>query len=503
MSKSGGKGALFSVSLDHDSSLPLYRQILRGLKTAIISGRLEGHARLPATRTLASELGVSRNTIISVYNELAAEGYVFSKVGNGTYVSDRLPEEHQLPSGKHEKNWQGASTGENVLSLRGQQMAELSEQPLANDIVLARPFCADLPAVDAFPIETWGRLMRKNWQRITPAALAHPQPAGYEPLQQAIARYLSGARFIRCDASQVIITSGSQQSLDLIARLLIDPGDPVWLEEPGYIGARRVLAAAGANLVPVPVDDEGMNVDYGNISHSHPRAIYISPSRQYPLGMTMSSARRAELIEYANKIGAWIIEDDYDSEYRYDGVPLPAMQSLQKADRLIYLGTFSKSLLPALKHGYIVVPKDLVSPFITGMSVITRPNSIIDQMTLNEFISTGQFAAHVRRMRRLYLERQAILLEHLEKHLGEFIEVKPTTTGTHLTAFFKVAVDDVAFCEVARKKGISLRPLSIYYMNEPKQAGLILGFAATAVPRIITGVDRLVAFTQEYLRSAL
>ncbi|MFO1108086.1 MAG: PLP-dependent aminotransferase family protein [Bradyrhizobium sp.] len=499
MSKFGSTGTLTIFSLDYNSSLPIYKQISRELKVAIISGRLAGGARLPATRTLASELGVSRNTIMSVFEELAAEGYITSQVGNGTFVSDKLPEEHLLPSEAIRSVWREPSTGPGFLSARGQQMAELSGQPLANEIILSRPFCADLPAVEAFPIEAWGRLMRKNWQRIMTVSPALVQPAGYVPLQQSVARHLNAARFVRCVSSQVLITSGSQQSLDLTARLLLDPGDTVWVEDPGYIAARSVLTAAGAKVVPVTVDGEGLNVEKGRVLEPHPRAIYISPSRQYPLGVTMSASRRLEIIEFANKVGAWIIEDDYDSDYRYDGVPLPAIQSLQKADRLFYLGSFSKSLLPAIRLGYLVIPRELITTFSTALSLTTRPNSMLEQMTLHEFISTGQFATHVRRMRHLYSERQPVLLKQLQRLLGDVLEVEPTSTGTHLTAYFKIDVDDVKYCDLALARGISLRPLSIHYVNEQKRKGLIIGFASASVPRIIAAVERLAAMTREFL----
>jgi GntR family transcriptional regulator / MocR family aminotransferase len=499
MSKYGSTGTLTIFSLDYNSSLPIYKQIAKELKIAIISGRLAGGARLPATRILASELSVSRNTIMSVFEDLVAEGYITSQVGNGTFVSEKLPEEHLLPTEAIRSAWREPAAESNFLSARGRQMAQLSGQPLSNEIILSRPFCADLPAVDAFPIEAWGRLVRKNWQKITTISPALVQPAGYVPLQQSVARHLNAARFVRCAANQVLITSGSQQSLDLAARLLLDPGDTVWIEDPGYIGARSVLTAAGAMLVPVPVDGEGLNVEAGRKADAHPRAIYIAPSRQYPLGVTMSAARRLEIIEFANKVGACIIEDDYDSDYRYDGIPLPAIQSLQKADRLFYLGSFSKSLLPAIRLGYLVVPKELIAPFSTALSVTTRPNSMLEQMALHEFISTGQFATHVRRMRHLYAERQPVLLKQLKRLLGDVLDVEPTSTGTHLTAYFKVDIDDVKYCEQALARGISLRPLSIHYVDEPKRNGLIIGFASAAVPRIISAVERLAEMTREML----
>jgi GntR family transcriptional regulator / MocR family aminotransferase len=499
MSKRGSTGTVTIFSLDYDSSFPIYKQISRELKVAIISGRLGSGTRLPATRVLASELGVSRNTIMSVFDELIAEGYIRSKVGNGTFVSENLPEEHLLPAGGAVSETHGPLVGARVLSTRGQQIAHLSKQPLANELVLSRPFCADLPAVEAFPIEAWGRLMRKSWQKITSVQPEQIRSTGYEPLRHSIARYLNAARFVRCVGRQVVMTSGSQQTLDLVTRLLIDPGDAVWMEEPGFIGAQSVFAAAGAKLIPVPVDSNGLSIELGRKAEPHPRVIYISPSRQYPLGVTMTSTRRLELIEYANSVGAWIIEDDYDSEYRYDGVPLPAIQSLQNADRILYMGTFSKSLLPAIRLGYVVVPEDLIAPFATAMSVVTRPNSILEQMTLHEFIGTGQFATHVRRMRHLYSERQPVLLHHLQRLLANELDVEPVSTGTHLTAYFKIKINDVKLCEAALRRGISIRPLSIHYMNDPKRTGLILGFASSPVPRIITGVERLASVVKEFL----
>jgi len=388
--------------------------------------------------------------------------------------------------------------GLEALSSRGQSISTYSEAPLTNEIIVARPFCADLPAVEEFPTEVWSRLMAKCWQAITPVTLSHVHPAGFAPLQQSIARHLHAARFVRCTADQLIITSGSQQSLDLCARLLIDTGDPIWVEEPGYIGARSVFAAAGAKLIPVPVDGGGMSVAAGKALEPRPRLILVSPARHYPLGITMSLERRKELIEFANSVGAWIIEDDYDNEFRYDGLPLPAMQSLLTAKRIIYLGTFSKSLIPAFRLGYMVVPKDLVNAFVTAKSIITRHAPIIEQMTLHEFISTGQFASHIRKMRQIYLARQNALIGQLNERLTHLIEVAPAPTGMHLTAFFREPVNDVAFCDAARRRGISLRPLSIYYLREKKRSGLIIGFGSAKVPRIIQGVDRLANFSKEF-----
>lgn len=499
MSKKGSTGALASFTIDQQSPIPIYKQISRQIRMAVISGRLRSGTRLPATRTLASELGVSRNTIVSVFDDLISEGYIESKLGDGTYVSEALPEDHLLPGHAIVKPEQEVTVGLEALSFRGQGISLNSEVALTSEIILARPFCADLPAVEEFPIDVWSRLMNKCWHAITPITLSHVHPAGFAPLQQTIARHLHAARFVRCTADQLIITSGSQQSLDLCSRLLIDIGDPVWVEEPGYIGARSVFTAAGARLIPVPVDDQGMSVEAGKEMEPRPKLILVSPARQYPLGITMSLERRKALIEFANSIGAWIIEDDYDNEFRYDGLPLPAMQSLLMANRIVYLGTFSKSLLPAFRLGYMVVPKELVRSFVTAKSIITRHAPILEQMTLHEFISTGQFASHIRKMRQIYMARQNALVYHLNERLRHLIEITPAATGMHLTAFFKEPVDDVAFCDAARRRGISLRPLSIYYSRASKRSGLIIGFGSANVPRIIQGVERLANFSKDFL----
>lgn len=499
MSKKGNPGALASFSLDSASPLPIYKQICNEMRLAIISGRFSGGTRLPATRILAQELGVSRNTILNVYDNLIAEGYLESHVGDGTYVAHELPEDHLLPQPPNRGFSASPECDHDNLSMRGRMLAQVSVVARSAELAPPRPFCADIPALDAFPMDAWGRLLTKSWQKISPSMLGHVDPAGYRPLQQAIAQHLRAARSTRCTPDQIIITSGSQQSLDMIARLLLDAGDPVWIEEPGYVGARTVFAAAGANLIPVPVDSEGLNVADGKARAPRPKLIFVSPSRQYPMGMTMSPQRRRELVEFANATGAWIVEDDYDNEFRYAGVALPSLQSLSNTDRIVYLGTFSKSLLPGIRLGYMVVPKTLAPSFVAAQSTITRQAPLIEQMTLCEFIVSGQFAAHIRRMRQIYSERQTALLTAAAADLSHIMTVYPAETGMHLVALFTEDVDDVAFCEAAQRRGLSLRALSIYYMQEPKRKGLILGFAATPSPRIVAGVERLAAFATEFI----
>lgn len=499
MSKSGSSGVLTSFFFDHGSRQPIYKQLYCEVRQAILSGRVAPGAKLPATRVLASELGVSRNTVVSVFDQLAAEGYVSCRVGDGTYVAETLPEDHLLPRQTITHAPVAGARRSASLSARGLMLADTPVSTNLSGPMQPRPFCADLPAVDAFPVEAWGRLMTKCWHKITPNILGHVDPAGYGPLREVIAQHLRAARFVRATPEQIIVTSDSQQSLDLIARLLIDPGDPVWIEEPGYIGARSVFAAASARVVPVPIDGAGLRIAEGRAREPAPKLIFISPSRQYPLGMTLSSERRLELLEFANSVGAWIVEDDYDSEFRYSGAALPAVQSLDDAGRVIYLGTFSKSLLPAFRLGYLVVPEALAASFVTAKSVVARHAPILEQMTLYEFIACGQFAAHVRKMRQLYLERRTCLLDGLAQHLSHLITVTPAETGMDVAGFLDDDIDDVAFCTAAGRRGISLRPLSIYYCRPQKRSGVILGFSAVPPPRIAVGVKRLAEFASSYL----
>lgn len=489
-------GSLIAFAVAPNQGMPLYQQLYRQMRTAIISGRLVADMRLPASRVLADELKLSRNTVLAALALLGAEGYVVSRVGDGTYVAEALPEDRLLP---RERAIRASDLHDDVLfpalSHRGQSLTKLSvtagpTQPI--------PFVADLPAFDAFPLHAWSNLMMQSWRQVTPVMLGYADPAGYEPLREAIAQHLRAARHLSCTAREIIVTSGSQQSLDLLARSLIDHGDAVWIEEPGYIGARSALIAAGARLVPVPVDEFGLNVEAGAALEPNPKLIFVSPSRQYPLGMTMSMSRRAELLAFAEKSGAWVIEDDYDSEFRYCGFPLPAVQSMDRSQCVIYLGTFSKSLLPTFRLGFMAVPPSLGVPFANAKSVIDRHPPLLEQVTLLEFFRKGLFAAHVRRMRQLYEARQNVLLQELAAKTGDFLSVESADTGMHLIGYLPPDVDDLAFCEAARARGVLLRPLSIYYLTSPARSGVILGFAAIPPRRTKWGAEKLAAVIEEF-----
>jgi GntR family transcriptional regulator/MocR family aminotransferase len=467
--------------------VPLYRQLYDELREAVLTGRLLAGARLPSTRTLASDLGISRNTVMTAFEQLLAEGYFEGKVGSGTFVARKLPDELlQVHTGGNRSPKRSAE----VLSRRGALLASIPVIPPRPQIA-PRAFRPGPPAFEEFPFDVWAKLMTARWRRPTRDLLAYGDAAGYRPLREAIAAYIVGARGVRCDAKQVIVVAGSQQGLDLTARVLLDPGDRAWIEDPGYLGARGALLAAGAKLVPVPVDNEGINVAVGATRGPDARLIYASPSHQFPLGVTMSLTRRLALLEYATKSGAWIIEDDYDSQYRYAGRPLSALQGLDFNARVIYLGTFSKVMFPSLRLGYLVVPPDLVDAFSSARAIADRHSPSLEQAVLAEFITEGHLARHIRRMRSLYEERQNALVEAAARDLETLIEVRPSDAGMHLVGWLPEGVDDRVASEKAAAHGLEAPALSAFSIEPYHRSGLVLGYAAVNPREIREGIRRM------------
>jgi GntR family transcriptional regulator/MocR family aminotransferase len=462
-----------ALALEPRDSRPLHRQIYFAIREAILEGRLRPGARLPASRSLAKDLGVSRNTVMAAFEQLRAEGYIDGRVGAGSFIPRHLPDEagplHRPPE-------PGDGALPRRISARGQMLVGLRHRGAR-----PRPFSPGLPELEQFPFREWARLLARRWRRPHRAFLVGGEPGGYRPLCEAIADYLAMARAVFCRADQVIITSGAQQALDLAARVLIDPGDPVWMEEPGYPPTSAVLRAAGARVVPVPVDDEGLSVVAGRAIEPAPRLICVSPSHQYPLGVTMSLARRLELLECARAIDGVVIEDDYDSEYRYAGRPLAALQGLDGDGRVIYLGTMSKVMFPGLRIGYMVVPAHLIDAFLAVRAMVDAHPSSIAQAALADFITEGFLGAHIRRMRQLYAERQATLIDTFRKKFGERLALAPAAAGMHLVARLPPASDDRALAQRAAEAGVEAPALSHYYQGAPAARGLLLGYA---------GVDR-------------
>ncbi len=354
-----------------------------------------------------------------------------------------------------------------------------------------RAFENGLPALDAFPSETWGRLAARRLRGSTAGFLGRLDSAGYGPLREAIASYVGTARGVHCMPEQVIVVAGSKRAIDLAARVLVDPGDATWIEDPCYAPARRVLQSAGGAVVAVPVDEEGLIVAAAQACCPNARLAYVTPSHQFPLGVTMSLPRRLALLEWAARRAAWVLEDDYDSEYRYEGRPLASLQGLDKSGRVLYMGSFSKVLFPALRLGYLIVPLPLVQSFVAAHALLDGQSPAFDQAVLADFMQEGHFVRHVRRMRTLYAERQATLVRAASRELGGLLDVRAAQAGMHLVGWLPNGVDDVLASRTAEKAGIIARPLSSFASGATRQGGVLLGYAALSAREIRDGVRRL------------
>ena len=452
---------------------PLHRHLFREIRESIVAGGLRGGARLPSTRDVAAQRGVSRKTAEEAYAQLEREGYVERRVGSGTYVAE-LP----LPKKKAAR-----LEGRRALSGRGRRAGASMAciEPL-----VVRPFAAGLPALDHFPLPVWQRLVASHARRLDTRSLVYGDPAGEPALREQVATYVGTARGVHCDASQIVIVSSAQEALHLLAQLLIDAGDAAWLEEPGYYGARAALVSAGARVVPVPVDADGLDVAAGIALAPNARLACVTPSNQYPLGVSMSLDRRLALLEWARRNDAWIVEDDYDGEFRYDGRPLTAVQGLDTAGRVIYVGTFTKSLYPSLRLAYVVLPPDLVPSFVAARTQVDGHPPPFMQRVVADFMSLGHFDAHLRRMRALYRERRDHALRLFTRHLD--LELGPADAGFRMVAFLEKNDRDVA--DRAARAGLDLPTLSRLYVGRPRH-GLVLGYMGLTPAALAQGVKTL------------
>jgi GntR family transcriptional regulator/MocR family aminotransferase len=483
--------ASVTLELNRGSDTPLHHQLYEGLREAILAGRFAGCTKLPSTRALASELGLSRNTVADAFRQLSAEGYLEGKVGSGTYVCESLPEGllDARPGEAAVETRVGHDT--RSLSRRGRLLADTRTSTVRDAGSEARAFRPGVPALEEFPARTWRRLESEIWRHPLQRLLGYGEPAGYRPLRRVISEYLGATRGLSCEPDQVIVVSGSQQALDLCARLLLDPGDAAWIEDPCYAGARAALSAGGACLSPVPVDEEGIDIDAGEERAQEARLAYVTPSHQYPSGVTMSVGRRLSLLRWAGRAGSWILEDDYDGEFRYWGRPLQALQGLDTDGRVIYLGTFSKVLFPALRLGYLVVPPDLVDAFKAARELTDRHPPTVEQAVLAEFISGGHFARHVRKMRTLYAERQQALVAAASRELSGFVDVEPYGAGMHLVGRLPKDTDDAVASQLAAGKGVEAPSLSAHCIETTLSPRLLLGYAAFEEQTIEAGARRL------------
>jgi GntR family transcriptional regulator/MocR family aminotransferase len=477
------------LQLDPEDARPLYRQVYDEIRHAILTGRLRAGTRLPSTRTLARQLKLSRSTVLNAFELLLTEGYLQGEVGRGTYVTRDLPDDLLRVSHTEQADMSPGTTPPK-LSHQGEDLrSTVSTEGLEKGLPSA--FWPPLPALDHFPFGLWTRLISHRYRYPPHDLLVYGDPIGYRPLREAVADFLSSVRGVRCDAEQVIITTGSQQGIYVTAHLLLNPGDTVWVEEPCYPGTRGVLQLMGAQLVHVPVDEEGMDVAAGRASSPHARMACVTPSHQYPLGVTMSVTRRLELLEWARQTDAWILENDYNSFYRYVGQPLPALQGLDTAQRVIYLGTFSNVLFPSLRLGYLVVPTALVAVFRAARVLMDRQPPSIEQAALADFIAQGHLSRHLRRMRAIYSERQAVLVEATERELAGLLKVPATEAGMHAIGW--ASREGSELVSLAKAHGVNLCALSTYYKT-PMAAnshGVLLGYTALSPAEIRRGVAQM------------
>lgn len=471
---------------DRRSPMPRHRRLYESIRRSILAHRLPVGAKLPSTRDLARDLGVSRNTVLTAFEQLLAEGYVKAQTGSGTFVADTLPE----AAGAAEpapriKARSGPIAGEQAaqaaarLSTRGEKLARIA----AGERYEIQPFAPGDPDFSIFPFKLWQRLQNKYWRDARPELLDYGSAGGYLPLRRALADYLRVSRSVRVATDQVLITAGTQQSLSLSAQLLADAGDLAWVEDPCYWGARRVFEAHDLVLRGVSVDAEGMNPQ-GAGRLGEPRLIYLTPSHQYPKSVVMSLSRRRLLLDLAARKHAWILEDDYDSEFRYTGRPISSLQGLDTHERVVYLGTFSKVLYPGIKIGYMVVPPALVAPFKRALYDLQRPGQMMLQAALADFIEQGYFSTHIRKMRLLYGERRELLRRALQPILGSAATISSEESGLHLAILLPPDCDDEELARRAADEGLSVRALSTYYLGANRERGLVVGYAYVTPEKI-------------------
>jgi GntR family transcriptional regulator/MocR family aminotransferase len=432
------------------------------------------------------QLGVSRTTVVSAIDRLIAEGYLHTSQGRGTFVSGEIPDEQILPQRIFEESIVGMKKSSNHLGSYGKRIVDTDRSNWHTGV--SRPFCPGEPALDEFPLDVWSKIVRRVWKSLDPSRLSYGEPAGYAPLRAQVAEYLSIRRGVNCDPNQVMIVSGTQQAVDIVARISIDDGDKILFENPGYVSARDAFVKRGAKIVPVPVDHSGALIEHAVNEHSKARLAYVTPSHQYPLGVTLPIDRRLALLNWAQENESLILEDDYDSEYRYAQQPLPCMQGLDQSARTIYVGSFSKVIFPALGLGYAIVPTPMVTAFENALRLVSRPGSQVDQIVLSEFIQEGHFVRHLRRMRKTHAQRREVFVAEIEKQLGDKLTVIGSPAGLHCTTILKSKQKDIELVTALDQIGIIARPLSGYYLPETKPTqrrnGLVFGFAA-ATPGII------------------
>jgi GntR family transcriptional regulator/MocR family aminotransferase len=464
------------VELDRAAEQPLFQQIYRSIRSAILSGRLVAGSQLPATRTLARDLHVARATVVLAFEQLTTEGFIQGRGAAGTFVSAlSFPRAAAPRVGSTEKS----------------PTVVTSSHSRPSEPAASRPFRLGEPALELFPARVWNRLHARRARASGYRLLGYGRGNGYLPLRRAIGEYTAASRGVLASTEQVVLCRGAQQAIDLATKALIRPGDTVWLEDPGYPPARRVFESGGAMVAPVPVDENGLIVDAGIRAAPHARLAYVAPSHQFPLGSAMSLERRLALLDWAAHAKAWIVEDDYDSEFRYPGRPLASLQGLDRAGRVLYLGTFSKTVFPALRLGYLIVPNDLIDRFIEARAIADHMAPTVEQAALADFIDQGHFTRHLRRMRDAYGERQEALLVAAQRETSDLMTVEPADAGMHAIGWLRDALDDVQASRSALEHGVEAPALSSYCLRTRLAPALLLGFSSVPPRGIPSALRKL------------
>jgi len=466
------------------SAFPLHARIQRAIRQLILDGALDAGKSLPASRGLAMSLGVSRDTVESAYSQLHAEGFIERRVGSGSVVSERV---RHLPK-RSVRQRSGSLLQQARLSQRGAAMVQGGG---VGESLTPRPFAPGVPETRSFPLQIWERLQRQVLKEYGTKALAHSHPQGMAPLRRAIADYINLERGARATPERVLVLTSSQQAMTLCSTVLLDAGDRIFIEDPVYVGVRKAFGATGLECVPVPLDAEGMRVDCLHDAVPSAKAVFLTPSHQFPTGATLALDRRLAVIEWARQHQAWIIEDDYDSEFHYAGKPTACIQGLDAYDRTIYIGTFTKSLFPGLRIGYMVLPPPLVAPMTVARTLLDGHSASIPQLTLARFIDAGHFGAYVRAMRGVYAGRLDLLVRLVRKHLGDHVEPRVPIGGLQMPCFLTGGLAENKVVESARQAGIELLGLTALHASSEQSAGFLMGFAAYTPDEMKVAVEDL------------
>ncbi len=485
--KRSGVGAFLStLSVDNNSEVPLYRQLEAQIRRLVATGSLPANCQLPPTRQLAADLGVSRLTVKNVYEQLVAEGFLRSRQGAGTFVAD-IPAVEKLPENTSFRAADPLLKPAPSGHLRGDLSSNVKMH-----LGSVRAFRPSVPALDRFPCRAWTAIYSKVMRNAGAELLGYGPPEGLPELRSAIAFYVRDHRGIQCDPGQIVITSGAQQAFVLIALTLLGRGDPIWFEDPGHIGARDAFRMLGLDVKSASIDEEGLNIAAAAQAHGKARAIFVTPSHQHPLGVTMSLKRRLELLDFAQQNSCLIIEDDYDSENHYDTRALPALQALDKGGHVLYVGSFSKSLFPAIRIGYLICPHEYADAFNVRRTLLAQNVPIFQQTVLARFMLEGDFSAHVRKMRSVYRERRDLLAENIERLGGENFELEPCPAGMHLIGWLcNSADDDMHTALTIWQSGVDCLPISIYCDQQSMRPGIVFGFACAPEREIEKTAQRM------------